>query len=83
MEESKLQTQMGSWEDGGGDAWVRLRCKGGDYKVRHELILCLRAQTWEMEKVVLFIYLFIFCYHPNPAMANYRDVRGTNKQINT
>ncbi len=55
---------------------------GGDYKVRHQLNLCLRAQTWEMKRVVGVIYLF-FCYHPNPAMANYRDVRRTNKQINT
>lgn len=26
---------------------------------------------------------FLFFYHPNPAMANYRDMRRTNKQINT
>ena len=62
---------------GGGDAWVRVKCVcvcvcvckcvcvwwlGGDYKVRHQLNLCLRAQTWEMKKVVgvIFFYFFFF-----------------------
>lgn len=48
--------------------------------------LCLRAQTWEMKKVVgviFFSLVFFMCYHPNPEMANYRDTRRTNKQINT
>lgn len=37
--------------DGGGGGWggVRVRCRG-DYKVRHQLNLCLRALTWEMKK---------------------------------
>lgn len=73
VEESKLQSQMGSWENGRGVAWVRVRCMsgvGGNYKVRHKINLCLRAQTWEMKKVVGVF----FCYHPNPAMANYRDI---------
>lgn len=69
---------------GWGCVWVRVRCVGGGYKVRHQLNLCLRAQTWEMKKVVGVISFFlVFCYHPNPAMANYKDMRGTNRQINT
>ena len=33
---------IGGW----GGAWVRVRCwEGGDNKVRHQLNLCLRAQT--------------------------------------
>lgn len=31
---------------------------GGGYKVRHQLNLCLRAQTWEMKKVVGVISFF-------------------------
>lgn len=72
---------------GVGGAWVRVRygMGGGNYKVRHQLNLCLRAQTWEMRKGggCYFIFFLVFCYHPNPAMANYKDMRGTNKQINT
>ena len=35
---------------------------GGDYKVRHQLNLCLRAQTWEMKKVVGVIFFFFFFF---------------------
>lgn len=52
---------MGGWGGGWGGAWVRVRCVGRDYKVRHQLNLCLRAQTWEMKKVVGVITFFFSC----------------------
>ena len=70
---------------GGGDAWVRVKCVcvcvcvckcvcvwwlGGDYKVRHQLNLCLRAQTWEMKKVVGVIFFFIYLFFLLPSQSS-------------
>lgn len=86
---------MGSWEDE-GDAWVGESEVlwqgggvgggdwGGDYKVRHQLKPLSQSADMENEEGGgCYFFLFFFCYHPSPEMANYRDTRRTNKQINT
>lgn len=66
---------------GGGELW------GGEgvereYKLRHHLYLCLIAQMEMKMKKVVGVFsppFFNCCYHLDPAMANYKDMRGTNR----
>lgn len=93
MAESKLQSQMGSWDEGwGGECvggWVRVKDVLSLFKGRisSQASVLLQRADMRMRKVgVIFLacclFCCFFCYHPDPEKANYRDTRGTNKQIN-
>lgn len=66
---------------GGGELWG-----GGverEYKLRHHLNLSHSTDGNENEKGGRWspppFFFLLCCYHLDPAMANYKDMRGTNR----
>lgn len=73
---------MGGWGGGGGAVGEGEECGAG-----LQSQASAKPQSTDMGNEIgggcYYFFFLVFCYHPNPAMANYKDMRGTNRQINT